>query len=74
MSLPFISHLCDALTLSRVKIERLKDILQILKDNERKSKLRNQHLLQDFEKVGEYSDDLDSKAKKLKRVKVVYSA
>ena len=57
---------------SKMKIERLKAMLENLKDDEKQSRVRNQHLLQDFDKVNELSDDLDTKARKLKRVKVLY--
>ena len=53
-------------------MERLASVLKNLKDDERQSKLRNEHLLRDFEKVSKLSVDLDTKARKLKRVKVVY--
>ena len=53
-----------------MKAERLKIALQQLRDAERHSKLRNESLLNDFDKVTKIGADLDIKAEKLRKVKV----
>eukprot|EP00112_Aurelia_sp_Birch-Aquarium-sp1_P005159 Seg1585.6 transcript_id=Seg1585.6/GoldUCD/mRNA.D3Y31 product="hypothetical protein" protein_id=Seg1585.6/GoldUCD/D3Y31 len=59
---------------SKMKAERLKSALQKLRDGERHSKLRNESLLKDFDKVTKMGSDLDIRAEKLKKVKLMYLA
>eukprot|EP00794_Sanderia_malayensis_P020463 gene20463-22479_t len=59
---------------SKMKSEKLKSLLERLKDGERKSKLRNENLLADFGKVTEASSDLERKADKLRNVKKRYES
>ena len=53
-----------------MKADRLKNTLQKLKDDEQKSKLRNDSLIHDFERVNNMAEGLETKARKLKKVKV----
>ncbi|XP_065061127.1 uncharacterized protein LOC135688275 [Rhopilema esculentum] len=57
---------------SRMKAERLKSTLRKLKDEEQKSKLRNDSLIHDFERVNNMAESLETKARKLKKVKQDY--
>lgn len=46
-------------------------MLQDLKNGEQQSKQRNEHLLEDFDKVNKLAENFDDRARKLKRVKVI---